>query len=58
MLITKEMLEKVQENAKKRPPLTPEEKGRNEALGKKLLSLSPEERKELEKRATEKYGII
>ena len=53
MLITKEMLERVQEKAKKRPPLTPEEKARNEALGKKLLSLSPEERREMVKRAAE-----
>ena len=38
--------------------LPEEEKAKLKALGEKMRNLSPEERKELEKRATEKYGII
>ena len=58
MLLSKEQWLEAIEGPETDPPLTPEEKAKLQALGEKLLSLSPEERKELEKRVIEKYGII
>ena len=58
VLITKEMLEEVQEKVKNSPPMTPEEKAKLQALGEKMRSLSYEERKVLRMEFEKEHGII